>query len=246
MDNDACKVLIPACGKSARYKDKTNLPKGVVDFVWNDRKGMMIDHIMHGLPRHWRATVICSNEDFRYFARLSNRFDLNSLKGGSAGQADTVFQALRNGYGRIAPHEDFLVVNCDNVITNLIGAVRHFRSVHARCGAVVFKEESGRSNYGFVNGAPTFNEGAEKRRLSDYALAGAFYFNNRATFDSAYQRQIIESREPREMYISGMFKHIIGGCDAFVIVREALHEWGTAVDLENDQTVSVDWSKQHE
>lgn len=245
MDNTLCKILIPACGSSVRFKDRTALPKGVIEFRWRDRMDFMIGHVMSVFPRDQQAAIICQTEEYQLFNRLPSRFGIFTLPP-TAGQADTVFQALRYGYGRVAPHEDFMVINSDNVIERLAESIGFFRVSGKNCGAVVFPEATGSRRYGFIDGAPIFSKGAEKERLSDFALAGAFYFRSRSVFDSAYQKAVVSHRSPRELYISHLFEHVVGGGIAWTIPRAALHEWGSSQQLEEDPEVRVDWKAQNE
>lgn len=241
MDNDTCKVLIPACGRSERFREVTPIPKGLIKFNWRRERKAMIEHIATRLPEHWEKWVVHRTDeasDFR--SRLPSAFNLMGVRS-SVGQADTV----RHGLSTVHADQDFVVLNSDNAIDLLDKSVNWFRSWHADCGAVVFDEPKMSGGYGYIDQYPHFTRGVEKQAISQYALAGAFYFKNRGVFEQAYAGAVMlrrAARDSQEIYISSMFEHVRGIKIASWIDRRALHEWGSWQQLQDDKSVTIDWS----
>lgn len=245
MDDHLCKVLIPACGKSERFKAVTKVPKGVLRFSWKRSHMTMIEHISSVLPERWPKWVVHRTdeaEDFR--RRLPTEIGLIGTHV-TNGQADTVFQAL----SMVNVGEDLIVLNCDNAIVDLTRSVRWFRNWNADCGAVTFEDPDRSGRYGYVDKYPHFTRGAEKEALSSFALAGAFYFKNKTVYERAFRAADRAHRPLRgpftnyEIYISQLFEHIEGVKIASWIERAALHEWGSWQQLQDDPTVTIDWSR---
>jgi hypothetical protein len=249
MDNRICKVLIPAAGRSERFKEKTPRPKGLVTFTWNGRKATMLEHVINTVPLPWLKLIIAHEQDREWFLKSgifvrNDRVLLGDVDR-TRGQADTVFQALEGW--PIDTNEDFLIVNSDNAIKGLELAVYWFRQHKVDAGVVVFDDIEMTGRYGYINdahGFPRFTHTREKIAISKFAFAGAFYFRDAFTYQKGYLPALEALAPKQEIYISHVLNHI-GGLKlaAWIDRKTMLHEWGTAADLENDKSVAIDWSE---
>lgn len=237
MDSLPCTILIPCAGSSARFSSKTAMPKALLRFHYKGRFGTMLSHIAPSFKSAQNfVAIVCRNSQSGFFDEIPYR--LVSIAR-TIGQADTV----RQGAFRVMT--DLLVINCDNVIDadKLEEFVVFCRGAQAKVGAVVFKASSER--YGYVDDFPYFINGAEKSPISDYALAGAFYFQNSQMLSDAFSAAARSLGDYEgELYLSHLFRYLPAPKAAYLIEKHQLHEWGTPEQLEVDPTVLIDWSKQ--
>lgn len=224
-------LIIPAAGESTRYRAAGYMsPKGLIRFKWKDHDDCMIHHIIRdNVPEGQCATVIARQIDFNMFQKRLNSTARVLPIVSSEGQAHTVFQGIE--YMADAP---LLVVNCDNAFDSPLSEfVDWCQKESAAVGAMVFKSNK-EDRYGYVDNHPFFSIGAEKQPISEWALAGAFYFENVGLFRAAFR-----AVHRTSAYISELFQVINGKKIAYDIPRESLHEWGTPADLKADKSVTL-------
>lgn len=235
MDSLPCTLIIPACGDSVRFQHKTMLPKGAIKFKWRGEVKSMVQHIV---PKGWNGSVVlgCKREDAAKFPYAKNMQICPMLP--TAGQAQTVRMMALVLLRAYTPATDLLVVNSDNAFDEgvLENFLEHCRALDAAVGAMVFGPTENFERYGYVDGWPRFTYGAEKKAISKFALAGAFYFKSAGL--------IVAHSDPRAAYLSEWFIRMPAEKVSYCIRKEALHEWGTAELLEADESVTVDWSNQ--
>jgi dTDP-glucose pyrophosphorylase len=233
-----CTLVIPAAGESERFKPFCgDLPKGLLRFTWREQTQTMVEHC---IPRGWKEHVYVVVRDEHATSFLATmRLDWKdysrtvfSVKE-TLGQADTVQQVVN-----VLPvDEEILVVNCDNGFENtmemFLTACRRFT---ATAGAVVMPGR-GCKRYGYVDDYPYFHRAVEKTAISNYALAGAFYFKNKQVFLSAYEACMVH-QPAQERYISSLFEYIPRPKIAYHIAKKELHEWGTPELLTADYSVT--------
>lgn len=231
-------VLIPAAGKSERFKNVgISKPKGLLQMEWRDRTATMIEHVM---PRNNSPVRIgCRAEDHTHFERsLAHiRKELWPIVA-THGQSHTCAQMSKGIDGPV------LVINSDNGFDcDLDEFFSECVRTDANAGAVVFIS-NGERKYGYVNEIPWFTFALEKAPISTYALAGAFYFKSAMVLQLAHS--LTFKNNLSEQYLSEIFKVIPHGKLAYRIPRSELHEWGTPIDLLADASVKVvdeEWSK---
>lgn len=235
MDRMSYVVIIPAAGESQRFKDAgIKKPKGLLQLEYKGRRAPMIAHC---IPNNFVGEVIVA---IRYLpvwavAGVSRFFVVNE----TLGQADTVRQAAETVDGHI------VVINSDNHIDiDMDLFVANCVHKNADAGAVVFDADFS-LKYGYVDAYPDFKVGAEKRPISPYALAGAFYYRNGRVLIDAFNMASMMS-STNEIYLSHLFEHIPGRKVGWLIPKDKLHEWGTPIDLMADPAVKItdsDWEK---
>lgn len=156
------------------------------------------------------------------------------------GQADTMLQALR----AIPQEGELLVVNCDNgfapgVLNRLVHEGRHYHSV-----AAITMQVSGEHRWSWVDGHPRFHSAAEKRMISPFALAGAYYFPSLEEAHVCVERAVNSACETminaqtgeatlhaREPYLSEMFRWLPDPKISVEIDKNHFYDWGTPAAL---------------
>lgn len=243
MDSVPFTTVVLAAGVSQRFKDWGVLkPKGLIDLRFKGHVLSMIEHSAQARMRigaGWEPSnpvrIAVRTADLETFAKWSS-FGMRTRYGfhyivASTGQADTAQQAVEGIEGAI------LIVNCDNAFdTSLSVFVDKCSHSGLLAGALVFPTQ-GETRYGYVSSAPYFESGAEKTPISEWALAGAFYFKNRHVIRSAFEQT--KWSVDRERYLSQLFFAIPGLKLAVRIGRDQLHEWGTPQDILSDRTVEI-------
>lgn len=103
--------------------------------------------------------------------------------------------------------------------------------------ALVFPGYDDRA-YSYVDGYPIFKGAAEKLNISEWALAGAYYFRS-----SSRLRLLIKSMKERDERHAGEFYMSLALRDtglAVAMERRQLRVWGTPEDLARDPGVRVE------
>lgn len=239
MDNTPFTTVALAAGESKRFKEYgISKPKGMIDLRWRGNTSSMLEHSaqLYGVRfAKWPVRIAVRHADSKQWMEWSAigvrpRYGFHYIVA-SSGQADTAQQAVEMIDGHI------LIVNCDNAFElNLERFVERCRRQQVACGAIVFPS-NGEAKYGYVNDAPWFDYGAEKSPISQWALAGAFYFKDRHVLRTAYTA--VPWVTGRERYLSQVFGHITGPLLAYRIGRNDLHEWGTPQDVLDDHTIGI-------
>lgn len=226
-------LLIPAAGESRRFAEQGyEGPKGLLKVHWNGETLTMLEHIVNSIDMRMPTVIGCRPPDYVAFVQTLPRCEVQAIRD-STGQADTVAQMA----AELEHSDEMLVINSDNVFDQqaALHLVAQSRRTNAIVGALVFLADHER--YGFVDGYPFFNAGAEKVPISKYALAGAFYFRSAREVLAAWDKFKKHSSDA-ERYLSGMFQHFDGPKVSVLIDKDLLHEWGTPESLSADQTVS--------
>jgi hypothetical protein len=233
-----CSILIPAAGESKRFSDVGILkPKGLIRSKWKvdeftTREGTMIEHVV---PLRWQGEIrVACKLDLKsmFEAELPKEWSIFPVIS-TRGQADTVWQACQD-----LPN-DILIINSDNGFScDLHDFVTYCQSINTVCGTVVFKSRNER--YGYINDFPYFEYGVEKIVVSDYALAGAFYFRSAKTIMNAATLALNEPMlKGHEIYLSDLFAHISGLKVGYLIEESKLFEWGSPSQLLKDKSLEV-------
>lgn len=246
-------LLIPAAGDSRRFAEAGyTKPKGLLMMKWRGKRRTMIEHVVEGVSYSIPPVIGCKPEDMDAFRRaLPKEYVLVPIKN-SIGQADTVCRlACSSG---IDDQDSLLVVNSDNAFCigrkKLANLVIHSylepqnEQQTGDVGAVVFKATAER--YGYINSFPQFTYGVEKKSISNYALAGAFFFRRKRILMDAWHDWYRSNREAAEAslttiaepYLSSLFARMPVTKYAIEIERAQLHEWGTPQTISEDKTVA--------
>lgn len=216
-------LIIPACGESQRFKDAgVAKPKGLIRYSLEGEEKTMIEH---AIPDKFmgRTYVVVKNSDFDQFRQaLPLGIMLISISE-SSGQAETVATALKH-----IPQSDlrsgFVVVNCDNKFRTQ--ALNKLYEEPYKASVLVFKDASKNKSFGYVDGLPSFFKGAEKDPISDYAIAGAFFFPSAGELGRAY-RGYCSFYNDTPRYLTQLYGFIPGSKIAILENRGDMYDFGT-------------------
>jgi molybdopterin-guanine dinucleotide biosynthesis protein A len=220
-------TLILAAGESKRFGGVPKQLLEVTDGVQMWEKS--IDNLTH------RAAVVALfQEKHRGRVRKRYREATDVYINPTRGQAETLSEGLRFlSLVRTKLDQELLVVNCDNgfgphVLDDLVSSGR----CTGQPTAVTFRATPDEENrFSFVDGHPTFYSAQEKQAVSNFALAGAYYFPSRDDLRFALDEVLGQTRG--EPYISHVYEHILGPKTSCNINRTHWYDWGTPAALEN-------------
>lgn len=241
-------TLVLAAGYSQRFREKYGPdypPKQFLQFRPTRRAdpAQMWENVTHGLSMGSRFYAAFQHQHAHWLRDSRRQPTAYVWLHPTRGQADTLLQALR----RIPCPDELLVVNCDNgfghgVLNRLVQEGRHHRQV-----AAVTMLRRNEKRWSFVDGHPTFHRAAERRMLTPFALAGAYYFPNADEAMYAAERAVANAYEEspmtldgspvptsvrlREPYISEMFGWMPDPKLSVEIDPGHFHDWGTPETL---------------
>lgn len=218
MEDSMCEpvLIIPACGNSQRFRDQNiTIPKGLISFKLN---GIEQPMIKHAVPETWedRTYVIVKNTEVDLFEYYLPGMKIIPMPVPSNGQAHTVAFAAEF---LKAP---CLIINSDNRFT--FDQIDKLMSIKADVGTLVFKTKPDHS-FGYVDKFPLFERCVEKKPISEYALAGAFYFKK--------WQDIVENFESdsKEVHLSKVLDNIKKPKQSVIIKRKEMYDFGTPEQL---------------
>lgn len=142
------------------------------------------------------------------------------------GQAQTLLWALQ----ALPEQSELLVVNCDagwapHVLDCFVEESRKDKVASAIVFSIADLKFNDPSRYSHIDSYPGFYMAAEKRAISRYALAGAYYFPNIPELSRALRTACLNTRF--EPYISHAYNHIHGKKNTFLIEQDQWFDWGT-------------------
>jgi hypothetical protein len=221
-------VIIPAAGGCRRYREAgITIPKGLIEF---SRKGCismtMIEHIYKPHFPRLEPIVVLLKNTVSPFSRTGYIED-------SRGQAETVLKILPS----IDLNQSILVLNSDvgyeYPLSVFVQQASKFESA-----ILVFPAQD--TSFSYVNNFPIFDVVSEKEVISDWAVAGAYYFRSARRLYQAISNQL-ESKDTHagEYYLSGSFAHLSGKKLAVAMERKQLLQWGTPEDLARDPYITI-------
>lgn len=101
----------------------------------------------------------------------------------------------------------------------------------------------GDTAFSYINDFPLFSKAEEKRPVSSWAMAGAYYFKHADLLHQALLQQMRNNVvHAGEVYLSGVYNTPPLHFKQFLAVamhRWQLAVWGTPEDLARDRTVSI-------
>lgn len=233
-------VIIPAAGNSRRFRDAgIDIPKGLIRFKRGDVTGAMLEHILCDYLEQadCEPPLIVVNENTAFpMQNFSFMVEVARVPA-TLGQAHTVFLGLETLGDAI--EGPILVLNSDvGYEYPLEVFCRQAQSFSA--AALVFPGE-GDTAFSYVDSFPLFTQAREKQVISNWAMAGAYYFSNGFELKCALRSQINSgARHANEFYLSGTFGYLSGEKIAISMQRNQLLQWGTPEDLARDKKVRIE------
>jgi NDP-sugar pyrophosphorylase family protein len=209
------RALILAAGQSRRFKEAGyNTPKPFLQIKWRDTTTSMLNHVINTIPKGFNILVAApkgyaSEIHVDYYKEVEN----------SKGPADTALQALN-----LLIPASTIIIDCD-ILNHTNDLIKLSKLNH--CGVLV--KRSANPAYSYVDGLGTFHHIAEKSRISEYAVQGAYFIPEHALEETMEEMGKVcnQSREP---YMSHVF-------DRLTLVKYSIHttytpiDWGTPNDL---------------
>lgn len=228
-------IVVLSAGNSKRFKDAgIDTPKGLIKFNYlgqGDNEWTMIEHVLP--EENCDYTVVATDPAYhKYFE--DNCTMIESTKG----QADTLRQACEI-ITELSGDRPILVLNNDVKIRYPL-EVFYEQCKWADVGVLVF--ESRNTAYSYVDNIPCFGAIYEKARMSNWAVAGAYYFKSTKALAKAVHDQLYEG-EPHangEYYLSGTMTFIEGTKLAVIMEPPQFTNWGTPEDLARCRLVEIE------
>ncbi|MBA2706138.1 MAG: glycosyltransferase family 2 protein [Blastocatellia bacterium] len=192
-------VVVPMAGRGRRFQEAGyKVPKALLNVGNKPMINQVVDNIT---PKEVHRFLLISRADVR--PRIKNG-QVICLNHETNGAVNTMLE-VENLIGREDP---LLIANCDQLLLGF--DVQDFIDKSADCSVVVTKHDNPHHSYAKVGKDHLVTEVAEKKVISDKAIAGV-YFYKKAKYFFEGARQMIDKdlRVNGEFYNSPVFNEII-------------------------------------
>ncbi len=229
-------IVMPMAGRGSRFAQiGIDTPKPLIDVLGRPMYAWAMDSLPLHLAR--RVIFICLDEHLRNPALerdIRNRYgslnpEVVRLDEVTEGQACTVLKAR----DWIDNDEPLLIYNADTFCrTSLANRLPHLpANVDGLLG--VFRAEGDKWSFARVDAAGRVLETAEKKRISDWASTGLYYFRRGRDFVRHAEAMIATNeRVNREFYVAPVYNRLIGaGAQIFIDPAQEVWVLGTPEDL---------------
>ena len=207
-------VVILAAGQSRRFKEAGyTTPKPFLKVEWRDKIAYMIEHVINTIPAGYGIVAAIPPGYADIVPCL--HYEIENSKG----PADTALQVLYY----IRP-DSTLFIDVD--ILNDTNDLFKLSTLH-HCGVLVKRSEN--PAYSYVDALGAFHHIAEKQRISEYAVQGAYFIPEHAIEEVIKEMERATS-EMSEPFMSHVFYKL-------TLVKYSVHttytpvDWGTPNDL---------------
>ncbi len=231
-------IVIPMAGRGSRFsKAGFHLPKPLIDV----RGQPMIRRVISNLAPAFdhRFIFLVLEEHLHGFGLESKLRDwagpqtvIVPVNQVTEGAACTVLLAERH----LSAGHDLLIANSDQLVdTSLQDYIKWSRTPAYSGSIMVFEAED--EKWSFAKLGPTGDviEVAEKKRISNLATVGIYYFRRGSEFVGAARKMIAKNiRVNNEFYVCPVYNEMIQGGQRIVtwkIQASAMHGVGTPEDL---------------
>ena len=231
-------IVMPMAGRGSRFAEiGIDVPKPLIDVLGRPMYAWAMDSLPLELAK--RVIFICLKEHLQHRAladdirRRYGRFDpeIISLDEVTQGQACTVLKAestIDNG-------DPLLIYNADTYCRTAL--CRRLADLPPRTAGVigVFRAPGERWSFARTDANGRVLETAEKRRISEWASTGLYYFRRGCDFVENAQNMIADDdRVNGEFYIVPVYNRMIA-VGAEIVIDPAEEVWvlGTPEDLAN-------------
>jgi UDP-N-acetylglucosamine diphosphorylase / glucose-1-phosphate thymidylyltransferase / UDP-N-acetylgalactosamine diphosphorylase / glucosamine-1-phosphate N-acetyltransferase / galactosamine-1-phosphate N-acetyltransferase len=229
-------IVMPMAGRGSRFAQiGVEVPKPLIDVRGRPMYAWATDSLPLELAR--RLIFICLDEHLRHRALeddIRRRYarwipEIIPLREITEGQACTVLKAD----GLIDNDEPLLIYNADTFCrTSLSGRLP---ALPANVGGLlgVFRAPGDKWSFARTDDHGRVLEVAEKRRISDWASTGLYYFRRGREFVQHARRMIAENeRSGGEFYVAPIYNRMIAaGVEIVIDPAEEVWVLGTPEDL---------------
>jgi len=207
-------TIILAAGQSKRFQEEGYMvPKPFLRIEWRGRNLQMLDHVRYTLPREFTQLVCAVPEG--YEKQMTECRAIVDTRG----PADTALQMIN----RFEP-VSCLILDAD--ILNFTNDL--YWLTHNKLPAVLVSK-SANPAFSYVERLGHFRRVAEKHRISDYAVRGAYFVPDHAMVEFTMALEDILERD-KEPYISHAFNNMITPKCAVETTYIPV-DWGTPRDV---------------
>jgi choline kinase len=198
-------VVIPAAGLSKRFTDEGYTgPKGLLQMRMGNLTAPLLYHTLLNLPQDWDIIIVTRPEwrigFYRLLLRTGRRPRVLAIEK-TRGQSETILQGLT-----CCDEEPILVVNCD-----MWFSPRALLSL-GTCGIALHHDDRPGTEppiYSYVDDRYTPSKFVEKRRISDWAITGAWSFSSARPLAKAIEKQIQNDEAAKgEYFLSGALNNL--------------------------------------
>lgn len=199
----AFSIVIAMAGKGERVSGRYSQPKPLIEVHGKP----LVAWAMAGLPLELATELhlvtnrsIGANFDLKLMLGkyLPKKLSLHVqvLEKETSGQAETVYQGL----GDVDDSHGILAYNCDTMISN------DFPEDYEDWDGILGTFKSDNPGMSYVESSHNIvTRTEEKKRISDTASTGLYYFGSKKLFKDAY----VKTRHEKEAYIAPMFNSMI-------------------------------------
>lgn len=232
-------IVVPMAGSGRRFQEAGIMtPKPLIKVIGDEPMIAFALHSLNGLSLEGLIFVILKEHAQRFglatwlYTRFPDALILQ-LDAPTNGQLETVMKAAE----WIDCHERLMVANCDTFMSApLAQAIRFLPRSSAGLIVAYDVSEAPGESYSFVRTDDTKRialEVAEKRRISNYATTGHYFFEDGHRFCRDAERLIASGeRVNGEAYVAPIYQDMIRrGNRIDVLLADQMWDMGTPDDL---------------
>ncbi len=136
----------------------------------------------------------------------------------------------------LSSQHDLVIANSDQLVeANFSDYVTRSRAADLDGNIMVFEAQDEKWSFARLNSGGFVVEVAEKRRISNLATVGIYYFRSGSAFVNGARQMIAQNRRVNgEFYVCPVYNELIGDgarIGVFQIQKSAMHGVGTPEDL---------------
>jgi dTDP-glucose pyrophosphorylase len=236
--SSALDIVIPMAGRGSRFaKVGYQLPKPLIDVNGKPMIERVIDNLRPTFAHRFIFLVLQEHlENFQLAAKLREWAGANAVivpvTTVTEGAACTVLLAKAH-----LSANDLIIANSDQLVDfSLTDYVSWSRESRAEGSILCFEDQDEKWSFAKLDAAGHVVEVAEKKRISNLATVGIYWFKRGADFVAAAESMIAKNiRTNNEFYVCPVYNEMIQLKKRIVtwkIEKQAMHGVGTPEDLE--------------
>ena len=232
-------IVIPMAGRGSRFsKAGYQLPKPLIDVGGKPMIARVIENLQPRIPH--RFVFLALEEHLEQFGLLEKlkswagpQSQFVSVDTVTEGAACTVLLAK----SVMSAGNDMVIANSDQIVDfEMSRFIEAARKKNVDGSILVFEDDNEKWSFAKLDADGFVAEVAEKKRISNLATVGIYYFRSGQTFVRAAESMIHKNiRVNNEFYVCPVYNEMIGAklrIDTMKIEKSAMHGVGTPEDLE--------------